>query len=250
MKKNLIYHLALLATFSCSTEREESPSSESTSDSSSDLVIEDVDIEFIVFDTESYFIGYDWETSKKTDQQIKTEAKLNQIYEEPNLTTYYDGGDTIYLFEDYDKYLEFESNELNSNKKSVTSLSGKSSISPQVALFNNVNYDSYRLNRFFRNINGSGGGVAVYNISHPDGGTWNDKAGSVAAFDCRVQFFENSFSNTTDGVITGRILVLDDNNGDDKMSGFRNLKDKKFGFLGTKNWNDRISEYRVGRTYD
>lgn len=261
MKRVLSLFLVPLLILSCTKEDSLFVNEENEVVKSDDLIesdidlseIDEVNIESLIFQDKVFDISEKYVSNISKTEKDQIQNEIDGILNLPNLTIYIDNSSTALLFENYEDYLK---NEPISSKTNNTSLTDRSSYTPFVSVYANVNYDSFRYRRIFTSSNYTqgvdNGFGALWNTPYPSGGTWNDRAGSLIAGNCRVQFFRNSYSDPNGpggatGQVTGQTLVIDDNNGDNRALGFSNLR--RVRLSGSINWNDRISEYRVGRTY-
>ena len=237
MKKFTLFTL-FIVMLSCL--KETTNESEIIADQTSDFDTQD----FPVLEAESLTYHFEGKTFEIIENNTQGDRELfDEILELPNLNIYYDGSENVRLFRDNESFKEFEGTLDNVKENS----SSKVNYYGYVKIYT----DSYYKGAYYRTTSysqyGTNGPVPIYNYSHPSGGTWNDKTSSLIVYNCYAQFFENAYSNTYNGAITGKILTVDDKNDVNYAIGYKRLKSLRM--TTWKSWNDQISEYRIGKVY-
>ncbi len=230
MKKVFFFSITLILV-SCSKEQTSPLEQEnSLENQQQELSVQETDILYYSFK------GQDYEVNPETQIALSSDAELElkEILSLPNLVTFYDGGKTVKLFESVKSYQKFESklvkDGLISTEKSVNGLA---------VVYEDSYYKGNKL-YIYEAFNSSDERIGL--VSHPSGGTWNDRASSIKVQNGIAWFYNDASWDSSVSLSSRRYLVLADlteNNG--YAVGYRRLKSVRYpGCCG--NWNDRISE--------
>jgi len=241
MKFKLIVGCFLLILSACSKDENFEFESEIQIGATDEVPIVDIEFSNLVY----HFEG---ETFEIDDSYSKGDnSRFDEILDLPDLSTYFDGSENVKLFRNYSTFETFYKT-LSTDKSEESSTTGKVNYYGYVRIYADSYYKGYSY-RYSRNNPYASGPVPIYNYTYPSGGKWNDKTSSLTVYNCSATFFEHAYSNSYDGVIRGNTLTLDDKYDISKAKGYSRLKSVRLNRGGRKNWNDRISEFRINRTY-
>lgn len=217
-----------LLIYSCSKEE-----TNLTSDSISNSQIENqnLQVETFVFENKQFEIKIDTSENNLDEAFKSLPEELAQIFELPELVTYYDNSGTTHLFRSFEEYSVFDKT-LPSNKADISG----DKIVGYAKLYADSYYGGYSTLSY-----DTGGFWTIYNEGYPTGGTWNDKASSLIVQNAKIAFYRDASSNTYSGILNpGRTLIVHDTDTSSTAIGYSRLKSVTMQFLTS--WNDQISE--------